>query len=137
MARRTVNEAVQLVHKTSEARQVFVPGEEVPPVWLVPDEFLVELPDLPAPAAEGEGDEDDEDTEDDEEDSSGLGNQLDGAFLDLTIDVATSSIAQIEAAVAAVDPEYRDEAARWVLSEESRRPEPRITLLGKMQALLP
>lgn len=141
MARFTVNEAVMLRHKTSDFRQVFVPGQEVPSEWEVPEEYAVALPEVPS-AADGDAEDDDDDPDGDDEEpaSEGAGDEEhhpDGAFLQLDLDVAASSVAAIEAAVLAVPETLRDEAARWVLSEESIRPGPRKTLLDKMRALLP
>ena len=147
MAKLFSDEPVQLLHKTSDERQVFFPGDDVPDEWIIPERCMD--PDAVAEAGEGDGagagdgdgDDDDLDEGDDEEPATEGGGpdepQPDGAFLELDIDVASATVQGVIDAVMGVRADLRDEAARWVLSEESQRPAPRTGLLTAMRKLLP
>mgnify|MGYP003409143940 FL=1 len=151
MTKLNSDEPVQLLHKVSDARQIFMPGDDVPDEWIIPERCMD--PDAVAEAAaeaqagagagegDGDGDDDDLDEGDDEEPATEGGGpdepQPDGAFLELDIDVASATVQGVIDAVMAVRADLRDEAARWVLSEESRRPAPRSGLLTAMRKLLP
>lgn len=144
---KNTDEPVMLTHKTQAMEQkLFFPGDDVPDEWAIPDRLLDEAAaeggeGEGAPAGDGDGDDDDLDEGDDEEPATEGGGpdepQPDGAFLELDIDVEAASVQSIVDAVTGVKEDFRDEAARWVLSEESRRPAPRATLLTAMRRLLP
>lgn len=145
MTKLNSDEPVMLTHKTrAMEQQLFFPGDDVPDEWAIPDRLL-EGADAETSegveAPEGDDDDDDLDEGDDEEPATEGGGptepQPDGAFLELDIDVASASVQAITDAVMGVRDDLRDEAARWVLSEESRRPAPRATLLTAMRKLLP
>lgn len=146
MTKLNSDEPVQLLHKTSDDRRIFYPGDDVPDEWVIPDRLMdaAEAEAVEgdgAPAGDGDGDDDDLDEGDDEEPATEGGGpiepQPDGAFLELDIDVESATVQAIIDAVTEVREDLRDEAARWVLSEESRRPAPRATLLTAMRKLLP
>lgn len=124
-------------------QKLFFPGDDVPPEYVIPDRLLEGAEadgggGEAAPAGDGDGDDELDEGEDEPATEGGgsAGPQPDGAFLELEIDVASASVQDVIDAVVAVKADFRDEAARWVLSEESRRPAPRTTLLSAMRKLL-
>lgn len=142
------DEPVQLHHVSGDdqQRRVFFPGDEVPDDYIIPDRCKEagdgDGSDEGNGAPGGNAGDDDELDEGDDDDSAvegggSPGPQPDGPFLDLGIDVESSSVQGIIDAVDALPVGQHEEAARWVLSEESRRPAPRTTLLNAMKKLLP
>jgi hypothetical protein len=108
---RTVPEAFLLVNRNDDSRQVFVPGDEVPPEWIIPgedDELTEETPTEEIP------------------DDNPIG-----------MLVEDNTVADIMAAVNAIeDPDERLSAAGWVLAEENLYEKPRKGLVDQLQALI-
>jgi len=142
MAKLNSDEPVQLHHVSGDdqQRKIFFPGQDVPEDYVIPERLQdAPEPEAPSGAPDG-GDDDDELDEGDDDDTVEQGGGSPEPRLDedsLDIDLESSSVKGIIEAVDALPEARRAGTAQWVLSEESRRPAPRSTLLDAMKRLLP
>lgn len=144
MTKLNSDEPVQLHHVSGDdfQRKVFLPGQEVPDDYIIPDRYLeADEPEGGNEAPEGGGGDDDDDLDEGDDDDAvtegGEPSESQPADSDqIEIDME-GSVQSILDAVTNLPDDQREVVAKEILIKESQRPAPRSTLLNAMKKLLP